>query len=105
MDQHQDGTHNHAHNPTYGIYILVWLGLIGLTAITVTIAGLDFGPLFTVVSALTIATVKTLLVANYFMHVKFDSRVFKIFILVCIVIFLTMIILTFFDLTFRNPLI
>lgn len=92
--------HNHLTN--YNVYILVWLGLVALTTLTVAVAGLDLASL-TVVVALAIATTKSLLVANYFMHVKSDSRVFKVFILVCLVIFFTMIILTFFDLIFRSP--
>jgi cytochrome c oxidase subunit IV len=90
------------HSINYGTYVLVWLGLVVLTTLTVAIAGLNLASL-TVVVALAIATTKSLLVANYFMHVKSDSRVFKVFILVCIVIFLTMIILTFVDLIFRVP--
>lgn len=90
------------HKSGYSTYILVWLGLVALTTLTVAVAGLDLRSL-TIVVALAIATTKSLLVANYFMHVKSDSRVFKVFILVCIMIFLTMIILTFFDLIFRNP--
>jgi len=92
----------HSHSTNYNIYILVWLGLVALTTLTVAVAGLDLAYL-TVVVALVIATTKSLFVANYFMHVKSDSRVFKVFILVCLVIFLTMIILTFFDLIFRSP--
>lgn len=92
----------HTNSTNYGTYILVWLGLVALTTLTVAVAGLDLASL-TIVVALAIATTKSLLVANYFMHVKNDSRVFKVFILVCIVIFLTMIILTFFDLIYRSP--
>jgi cytochrome c oxidase subunit IV len=88
------------HSTNYGTYVLVWLGLVALTTLTVAVAGLNLASL-TIVVALAIATTKSLLVANYFMHVKSDSRVFKVFILVCIVIFLTMIILTFVDLIFR----
>lgn len=92
------------HSVGYGTYVLVWLGLVGLTAITVTLSGISLGSLAIIV-ALLIATIKTVMVMNYFMHVKFDTVIFKVFIAICIVIFLTMIILTFFDLTFRNPLI
>ena len=93
---------SHEH-PGYGVYILVWAGLVGLTTITVTLAGFNLASL-TIVVALAIAVVKSLLVTNYFMHVKTDSTIFKVFIFVCIAIFLTMIILTFFDLTYRFPL-
>ena len=90
------------HSTGYGTYVLVWLGLVAFTAITVAVAGLNLASL-TVAMALAIAIVKSLLVTNYFMHIRTDSRVFKVFIVVCVVIFLTMIILTFFDLIYRYP--
>jgi len=97
-----DNTHTHEH-PGYGVYILVWAGLVGLTTITVALAGFNLASL-TVVVAMAIAVTKSLFVVNYFMHVRTDSAVFKIFIFVCLAIFLTMIILTFFDLIYRFPL-
>lgn len=90
----------HAHVPSYGSYIMIWLGLVALTAITVTIAGIHLGSL-TLTAALIIAAVKTAFVGYYFMHIKFDSPIMKIFILICLVIFLTFWILTFSDLSFR----
>lgn len=86
----------------YGLYIAVWLGLVALTLITVALAGFNLLYL-TVVTALAIAVVKSLLVVNYFMHVKTDSPVFKIFIGVCLATFVIMVVLTFFDITFRVP--
>lgn len=88
------------HTAGYGLYIMVWFGLIGLTMITASVAGINLGSI-TLVAALMIAATKALLVGNYFMHLKFESRVFKIFISVCIVTFLIMLILTFSDLSFR----
>lgn len=101
---HEHELEHELHATGYGSYILVWLGLLGLTAITVTLAGINLGSLALIV-ALVIATVKSMLVVNYFMHIKFDTMIFKIFVAICIIIFLTMIILTFFDYTFREPLI
>jgi len=92
---------NTSHQVSYGIYILVWLGLVGLTLLTVSVAGLNLVSL-TLVVALTIAIIKSLLVTNYFMHVRTDTRVFKVFIFVSLIMFLTLIILTFFDITFRT---
>ncbi len=89
-----------SHSIGYGTYIMVWLGLVALTAVTVSVAGFNFGGI-TIIIALLIATVKSLLVGNYFMHLKFEKAIFKIFIAVCIVTFLIMIILTFSDLSFR----
>ena len=89
-----------AHHPSYGINVLVWIGLLSLTGITIAVAGINLGSLALSV-ALIIASVKSMFVINFFMHVKFDSKIFRIFIGVCMITFIIMFILTFFDLTFR----
>jgi cytochrome c oxidase subunit 4 len=99
-DEHNDGHIAEAHHPSYGVNILVWIGLLSLTAVTVAVAGINLGSLALTV-ALIIATVKSLFVVNFFMHVKFDNKVVKIFIGVCMIVFIIVLILTFFDLTFR----
>ncbi|MBX7043850.1 MAG: cytochrome C oxidase subunit IV family protein [Ignavibacteria bacterium] len=99
-DEHNDGHIAEAHHPSYGINILVWIGLLSLTAITVSVAGVNLGGLALTV-ALLIATIKSLFVMNFFMHVKFDNKVVKIFIGICMLVFVIVLILTFFDLTFR----
>ena len=96
-DEHAQG---HGHQVSYGTYFMVWLGLVALTAITVTVAGIHLGSL-TLITAMLIASVKTALVGYHFMHIKYDNAIIKIFILVCLVIFLTFWILTFSDLSFR----
>ena len=88
------------HSISYGTLIMVWLGLVALTTMTVSVAGINFGSL-TLILALGIAATKTMLVMNYFMHVKFESKMFKVFISVCIVTFIIMITLTFSDLLTR----
>ncbi len=94
-----DHTAEH-HSIGYGTLIMVWLGLVALTSVTVAVAGINFGSAALII-ALLIASTKTVLVINYFMHIKFESRVFKVFILVCVVTFLVIIILTFSDLLTR----
>ena len=64
----------------YGTYVAVWLTLLALTAITVSVAGIDLG-IFTLTIALLIAAVKSLLVINIFMHIKYDDKLFKLFFL------------------------
>jgi cytochrome c oxidase subunit IV len=68
------GTHDHAHHiiprPTY---FKVFGALIVLTIITVAASRVDFGAMNTVV-AFTIATIKAVLVASIFMHLKYDDR-------------------------------
>ncbi|KXK47216.1 MAG: cytochrome c oxidase subunit IV [Chlorobi bacterium OLB5] len=90
----------HAHQVSYGTYFMVWLGLVALTAVTVTIAGIQLGSL-TLITAMLIASVKTALVGYHFMHLKYDNIIIKVFVLVCLVIFLTFWVLTFSDLSFR----
>lgn len=99
-EEHQGHEGGHAHVPSYGSYIMVWLGLVALTAITITIAGIHLGSL-TLTVALIIATIKTIFVGYYFMHLKYDTPITKIFILICVGIFLIFWILTFSDLSFR----
>jgi len=97
---HGAEVHAHAHEVSYGTYIMVWLGLVALTAITVTIAGIHLGSV-TLIAALMIASIKTILVVSYFMHVRFDNMTIKVFIYVCLVIFIIIMLLTFSDLSFR----
>ncbi len=94
------GAHAGGHMVGYGTYFMVWLGLVALTAVTVTIAGIQLGSI-TLLTAMLIASVKTALVGYHFMHIKYDNKIIKVFILVCLVIFLTFWILTFSDLSFR----
>jgi cytochrome c oxidase subunit IV len=89
-----------SHSVSYGTYVMVWLGLVALTAVTASVAGLELGGI-TIVVALLIAISKSFLVGNYFMHLKFEKAIFKIFVAVCIITFLVIIILTFADLSFR----
>jgi cytochrome c oxidase subunit 4 len=88
------------HKPVgYGIYLLVWLGLLALTAVTVTVAGINFGGL-TVTTALLIASVKSYLVLKIFMHLGAEQKAFKIFVLVALFFILISFILLFSDYSF-----
>lgn len=97
--EHGNTEHN-THSHGYGIYVLVWLALIALTSITVSVAGVDFGKLALPI-ALFIAAVKSALVINYFMHIKFEEPIFKVFLLLSGVTLLVIFILTFFDVFYR----
>ena len=59
------------------VYLLIFLALMVLTAVTVMVAFLDLGPLNDVV-ALTIAVFKATLVILYFMHVRHSSGFTKL---------------------------
>jgi cytochrome c oxidase subunit IV len=71
------------HSIGYGQYLLTWFGLIALTGVTVALAGINLGP-WVIITALTIASIKTLLVLNIFMHLKFEDRTFRIFVAVAV---------------------
>ena len=51
--------------------------------------------------ALTIAAVKSALVINIFMHIKFDEPIFKFFLIVSGLTLIVIFALTFFDYSFR----
>lgn len=97
--ENKDQQHEN-HGVSYGTLVLVWLALIGLTSITVTVAGIHLG-MFTLFVALTIAAVKSSLVINIFMHIKLEEPIFKVFLLVSGLTLLVIFILTFSDFSFR----
>ena len=58
-------------------YTAVWAVLLALTGVTTAVAYVDLGS-FSVVVALTIAVVKMLLVALFFMHVRHSTKLTKL---------------------------
>jgi cytochrome c oxidase subunit 4 len=68
----QTETHDHVHGD--GVYHRTLILLLILTAITVGASYVQFGSL-NVVIALTIATIKAILVALFFMHLLNDKKV------------------------------
>ena len=84
----------------YGIYVLVWLGLLVLTGLTVAVAGIDIGG-FTIATALIIASVKAYLVLTIFMHLRSESKVFRVFVLVALFFLIISLLLLFSDYSFQ----
>jgi cytochrome c oxidase subunit IV len=58
----------------YKNYIYVWLGLLALTALTVTMADLNLGRV-SILVVIAIAAVKSTLVLLFFMHLLTEKRV------------------------------
>ena len=76
----------HQHEPVpYRTFILIWAALLLLTAITVAVSRVHLGAL-NVWVALGVASIKSSLVIFFFMHLKQESRLFKICLLVMLVI-------------------
>lgn len=96
-----DHEHDTEHEPvSYGLYFLAWFALVVLTAITVTVAGMSFGS-FSVFMALLIAAIKASIVLYFFMHLKYESRMFHIMLFIVLVTLVVFIGLTFTDILFR----
>jgi cytochrome c oxidase subunit 4 len=73
-----DHSHPHVHVTPLPVYLAVFATLMVLTAVTVIVAYFDFGE-FNKVIALGIASFKATIVVMYFMHVKYASRLTKLF--------------------------
>lgn len=99
--EHAEHTDTKKKNPhPFSTYLSIWFGLLILTGVTVTVAGLNLGPL-SVLGAILIAAVKSTLVVMFFMNIKYEDRVFKIMLALAIVTLVVILVLTFADTSFR----
>lgn len=71
----------------YATYALVWLGLIGLTWLSVTVSGIEEGAL-KIAGPLVIAAIKALLVLAVFMHLKSERGLIRWIVVIGAVVFL-----------------
>ena len=89
----------HHHIVPFNIYIKVLSVLLVLTVLTVIVAQMDFG-IFNAFIAMGIATIKAVLVLLFFMHLKYDNKLFPVifltgvFLLVVLFLFCEMDIIT-----------
>jgi len=74
--------------------------LLTLTFITIFITQFDL-KVWNVTIALIIACVKVFLVLTYFMHLKYESLLFKILVGMVFLLFFIVIVITFIDYLFR----
>ena len=81
-------------------YAAVWLTLLALTGITITVATMRLGT-YSTLAALAIASTKASLVLWFFMHLKYERKLFKFLLLIPIATLTVMIGLTFFDIWYR----
>jgi cytochrome c oxidase subunit IV len=79
----------------------VWIALLILTGVTVAVASLNLGT-FSVVVALVIATIKSLLVALFFMEVRYSPAITKIVIVAGLLWLLIMLLLSLTDFASRS---
>jgi cytochrome c oxidase subunit IV len=105
MDHQENSTvsAHETHIVSYKEHASTFLALVLLTIMTVTISvyGADLYTL-TVLTALTIASTKATVVGWYFMHLKYEPRLFMIMIAGVLILFLTFVVLTLVDYAVRN---
>ena len=71
---------DHAHHgPSYKDYLMIFLSLTVLTTVTVMIAKSGLGEGLKEFLAFFIASIKTILVATIFMHLRFETKTIVIF--------------------------
>lgn len=92
----------HVHIVSYREHASTFMGLILLTIMTVTVSvfGADLYTL-SVLTALTIASAKATVVGLYFMHLKYDPKMYKIMMGVVLLLFVVFIVLTLIDYLIR----
>lgn len=86
-----DETHHAHHIISVKTYTIVFIALLVLTVVTVAVAYYNFGGLINLVLALGIATCKAVLVALWFMHVRYSGRLIHVIIFASL-LFLTLLI-------------
>ena len=90
----------HEHIVSYKTIIIVWLLLLVLTGVTVGASRIDLGSL-NIWVALGIAATKSSLVISIFMHMKYESPVFKLFLLIALCVLAIFVGLTLMDVLYR----
>jgi cytochrome c oxidase subunit 4 len=89
-------TQGHHHILPLKVYLTVGASLLVLTAVTVWISTFDFGP-YNLVVAMIIAAIKGLLVAFFFMHLYYDSKLYFSIFAFAIAFLAVFIVFTMFD--------
>lgn len=101
IESKQTNMENKTHHIVpYRTYIYVLIALLICTFISVAITNIELGEL-TVTGALLLASIKSTLVLTYFMHLKYDKPYIKIMVAFVFVVFVAVIVITFFDYLFR----
>jgi cytochrome c oxidase subunit 4 len=91
---------NHTHISEYRSLGTILVILLSLTFLTVFVTEFDLKA-WNVTIALVVACVKVFLVLTYFMHLKYESLLFKILVGMVFLLFFLVIVITFIDYLFR----
>jgi cytochrome c oxidase subunit 4 len=88
------------HISSYRAHAWVLITLLALTFVTITVTWIDLSAL-TVTVAMLIASTKAYIVLTYFMHLKFESSLFRVFVFMVLAIYVLVIVFTLSDYLFR----
>lgn len=88
------------HISSYRSHLFVLATLLLLTAASVAVTSLEMGTFNTLVAML-IAGTKAAIVLIWFMHLKFDDKIYTIFTVAVFILFVLVLIITFFDYSYR----
>lgn len=94
-----NGAHAHEH-PNY---VLIWYWLIGLALVSVLLSALPIPQAATLFLIFIAACVKAVLVALYFMHLRFERLMIIALLLAPILLFIALLLVVFFDITLQHP--
>jgi cytochrome c oxidase subunit 4 len=83
------------------VYVAVAVALYILTVITVWAAWIDLGKILNTIIALSIASFKASLVALFFMHLKYESKLLWFMILIPLILLLILLALPILDVITR----
>jgi cytochrome c oxidase subunit IV len=85
---------------SYRTYFLVFLGLVTLLFLSVASTHFDLG-ISLVAVAMIISLLQATLVLSIYMHLRFTSRMYTGMIILVVLVYLSLIIITFLDYLFR----
>ena len=85
---------------SYKSYFLVFLGLVALLFLSILSTRIDVG-INLVAVAMIISLLQAALVLSIYMHLRFTSRMYTAMVAVVILVYLSVIVITFLDYLFR----
>ncbi len=94
-------SHELGHILPFKTYVSVFVALVVLTIVTVAASQVDFGSM-NIVIALVIASIKALIVALFFMHLKYEDPVTWLYALFPIILLVIMLAGVFVDNPYRG---
>lgn len=97
--EHHDSEH---HLIPLSTYFKVLGALLVLTFLTVLVSRFDFGPFNTIIN-IGIASIKASLVLAFFMHLKYDNKLYLVLILTAVFFLIVMYFFSVLDLFTRIP--